>query len=620
MTGTVFLCRDGLPPVAGTGLPEGFTAHSLRIAGPEQNINRQLDHLEARIVEDLEPLVFDLLDLATYVYIGDTSVSRGRIDLYGNKWCRNLIFRVPVRRIERWNQNCVRERLDQLLTYLSGDATINVEFYPHQEPNKPPRFLRFEPNTPGFQGASVVSLFSGGLDSLAGAVSQILRTSGKPLLVSHRPVSTIMTRQEVAARAIQRKLGVTIPRISVWISRKGTKFIDANQRMRSFLYMALGAGIALQLGISEVHYCENGITTFNPPISEQRIGARSTRTTRPRVLNEFTEICRSVFEKPMEITNPFVFKTKSEVIEVLKEASVEELIGDTVSCSRTIGVRRETPHCGVCYQCIVRRFAVIASNTGESDPISHYAKDIFVHPLNEGEERANALDWVRFNQGVEQMTREDFYAKFSDLQDSFDALGDNAAQTGEAIYDLFQRNARQSRAVWEKQIRDKSGKIYRGEVSASSLLGLVACGSIKSPPIAGYTQKVMAIIERGLRAEYSERTPAKEREVQQSIKACLAAAEEKLHKEYPTFAYSIGAARPDFSEASNRLFIEAKLLKDSAKRTALVDQIIADIEKYSTACEGILFVIFQRPFIITDLSELTSPFENRKHVFFKLIP
>ncbi|HLY63322.1 MAG TPA: hypothetical protein VKV95_21470 [Terriglobia bacterium] len=620
MSGTVFLCQDGLPPNAGLLLPEGFQKHALSLEGPQRNINRQLDHVEAKMVEDLDPAVFDLLDIATYVYIGDTSAPRGQNDVYGNKWCRDLVFRIPVREFERWNQEEVRGRLSGLLTYLSGDARIQLEFYPHKNPSAPPKFLKFQHDMAGFQGATTVSLFSGGVDSLAGAAYQISQLKEKPLLVSHRPVSTLATRQEVTAKGLQVMLGSPIPRVSVWISRCGRKFVDSSQRMRSFLYMSLACGIAYQLRIQDVRYWENGVTTFNLPLDQQRIGSRSTRTTRPRVMKEFAEVCALVFGGAVNLTNPFVFRTKAEVIQVLKDAGVAELLGDAVSCSRTIRVHKETPHCGACLQCIVRRFAVIASGTEEFDPVSHYAKDIFVNQLEKGEEIANCLGWVRLNQKLEGMTPEQFFAEYPDLQDSFDAMDENAAMVGEAIFELFGGNAKQTRAAWEKQVAQNASKLYYGGVSADSLVNLVAQGSTKMEPIWQYAHRVMAVVERGLRNEYASRIPHKERELQQSMKAALAAAEEKLQKEYPTFSYSVGGAKPDFSDPEDTLYVEAKLLKEHSQKTALVDEIIADIEKYSSKCSGILFVIFQLGFIIQDFSDLAHPFEKHKHVFFKLIP
>ena len=202
MSNTVFLCEQGLPADGHLHIPRESEVQRLCLDEPGRNINRELNPLEAKIVEDLDPLVFDLFDLATYLYIGDTSVGRGQIDVYGDKWCRDLTFRVPVREFEKWNDSSVRERLNELLTYLSGDWRVRVEFYAHKDPKAPPKFLRFQPDMPGFQGATTVSLFSGGMDSLGGAVHQIANLKEKPLLVSHRPVSTIVTRQEAAAKAV----------------------------------------------------------------------------------------------------------------------------------------------------------------------------------------------------------------------------------------------------------------------------------------------------------------------------------------------------------------------------------------------------------------------------------
>lgn len=68
------------------------------------------------------------------------------------------------------------------------------------------------------------------------------------------------------------------------------------------------------------------------------------------------------------------------------------------------------------------------------------------------------------------------------------------------------------------------------------------------------------VIERGLLSAFAKKEPKDEKGLQQQMKAALAAAEEKLQRESPTFTYSLTKTTPDFSDAKFSLFVEAKLL------------------------------------------------------------
>ena len=82
-------------------------------------------------------------------------------------------------------------------------------------------------------------MFSGGLDSLAGAV-EMARTGGGLTLVSHRPVSTLSSRQRNLFRELKREFPGRLIRVPVWINKQEGLGRESTQRTRSFLYAALG--------------------------------------------------------------------------------------------------------------------------------------------------------------------------------------------------------------------------------------------------------------------------------------------------------------------------------------------------------------------------------------------
>ncbi len=189
-------------------------------------------------------------------------------------------------------------------------------------------------------------LFSGGIDSLAGAVETLVQTSRRIALVSHRSAPKILPHQTALAAELQRRFPGRVFPMRVYAAR--TKSGDANettQRSRSFLYAALGFAAATLFGIDRIRFCENGVVSIHLPLSRQVIGTMATRTTHPlsvRLLRQFLSL---VAEKPLNLANPFIWKTKTDVFESLKRNQAADLVRKTVSCSSVRAMRREERCC-----------------------------------------------------------------------------------------------------------------------------------------------------------------------------------------------------------------------------------------------------------------------------------
>ena len=140
---------------------------------------------------------------------------------------------------------------------------------------------------------------------------------------------------------------------------------EYTQRSRSFLYTALACVIARLFGNSRIRFFENGVVSINLPISEQVVGARATRTTHPLVLERFREFFSAAVGKTIDIENPFIWKTKAEVIGSIVARGCGPLIQHTVSCTRSYDITKLHTHCGCCSQCLDRRFAVLAARAAE---------------------------------------------------------------------------------------------------------------------------------------------------------------------------------------------------------------------------------------------------------------
>ena len=128
---------------------------------------------------------------------------------------------------------------------------------------------------------------------------------------------------------------------------------EFTQRTRSFLFASFAAVVARLFGLGRVRFYENGIVSCNLPVCAQVVGGRASRTTHPRVLRGYEQLFGLLFDCPFEVQNPFLFKTRADVIGLLRASGHADLIARSVSCARTwhekatpalgSAVRRTTP-------------------------------------------------------------------------------------------------------------------------------------------------------------------------------------------------------------------------------------------------------------------------------------
>ncbi|NWG47364.1 MAG: hypothetical protein HXY25_12585 [Alphaproteobacteria bacterium] len=152
-------------------------------------VNLKLGDLSVRMVEDVPHVLTDLIEIAAYVYCADQFTRRGGETMsdMGRDWFRRFSFRIPVRRIDLWQRADIRESLIETLASLSDDH-FDFDFVPHPEPQPTglQPYLDFGDSVESGFIPDEVILFSGGLDSFAGAVESLVGRGRQVALVSHR--------------------------------------------------------------------------------------------------------------------------------------------------------------------------------------------------------------------------------------------------------------------------------------------------------------------------------------------------------------------------------------------------------------------------------------------------
>ena len=323
----------------------------------------------------------DLAVVSALINAADTRVSRARNAQNG--WTREIDVIAPVSDPYLWSAQA--DLLSRLLQFLSGDY-FRFSFRP-----RPTGFETIveAPKSLPLEGHDDVALFSGGLDSLIGAID--LLTDGRhPLLVSHYWDSETSKAQ----RALLHQLYTKFPtnshrtlrvRLGFDKYQVNTGELENSQRGRSFLFFSLATMAAAAIGVNRVIVPENGFIGLNVPLDTLRLGALSTRTTHPHYMAGFNRLLAGL-GFGIELFNPYRHLTKGEMVLQCKDrAYLERLLPTSMSCSSPAKARYRglSPrHCGTCVPCLIRRASVKAGFVGLTDPTSYVADSLTTRTLS----------------------------------------------------------------------------------------------------------------------------------------------------------------------------------------------------------------------------------------------
>lgn len=289
----------------------------LHIGRGSQDVHLDLEQFTSQMCKGLTPILADTLEIASYVYAADQALGRGgslRID-YGNAWDRHFLFDIPVRCLKQWQSPEILTQLENTLNFLSNDH-YTFRFRSFRNPPQTQGHIVFATTEQPTECEEVV-LFSGGADSLAGAVQEILVGQRRVALVSHRPVNTLYHRQRNLVEELTERVQDRTIRplhVPICINNSRARVKEFTQRTRSFLFACCGMVIAQLYGLPRLRFYENGITSLNIPITTQLVGGRASRTTHPKVLQDIAHLFSLLLNDSFEVKNPFQFSTKTDVL------------------------------------------------------------------------------------------------------------------------------------------------------------------------------------------------------------------------------------------------------------------------------------------------------------------
>lgn len=326
-------------------------------------------------------IAFDLFTVASIVYGIDILLPRETTGFDG--WSREIEVCFPVEYVYEFN--CGKDALEKTLRFLTGDLW-SVSF----ESRTIRRLYKFgrrqKAHGESFrQRHKVVNLFSGGMDSLIGAINQLHNSNDEVCLVSHTDsvFKGAKTDQEEILKEIKKKYRhyYHIPtRVDI-----GKRDIHGNEyekettlRSRSFLFLSMAVLVADSIDEAmSVHIPENGAISLNYPLTPSRRSSCSTRTTHPHFLILMEDFLK-VIGLNHPIINDYQTCTKGEMVAGCADRDLLlRAYPYSCSCGKR-GTRKDirddahASHCGVCMPCIYRRAAL-----NKIDQTEEVGTDIF---------------------------------------------------------------------------------------------------------------------------------------------------------------------------------------------------------------------------------------------------
>ncbi len=318
----------------------------------------------------------ELLLLAALVSIADTKISRSQASQDG--WTREIGIYLPVANASIWQ--AAKPVLERMLRFLTGDIWV-IDFRPwvgnlgrptSQSPLLPPKF-------------KAISLFSGGLDSLIGAIDKLDEGVEELFFVSHGADGSISRPQEDLFKLMSSHFPQSAPkRLRLPTGRVENIFPDLagenSTRGRSFLFIALAAfaGSAIRAPFP-IYVPENGLISLNVPLDQTRLASNSTRTTHPFYFHRWNELLK-ILGVQGTVQNPYWNCTKGEMILHCRRPDVLKATAHmSISCAKPAHGRWEgssEKHCGYCLPCIIRRASFLRGKSVMSDPSGYRLDDI----------------------------------------------------------------------------------------------------------------------------------------------------------------------------------------------------------------------------------------------------
>lgn len=585
----------------------------------EHNVNIELPHLIQQLNCFIPPRIKDFLEIASYVYAADRMTKRGLpTQVEYHSWSRKFHFFIKIRDFEFWNRKLVVENLVKFLTFVSGDLTYDFNFIKGGKDVGQTNLFDNADISIDIKPNSAIALFSGGLDSLAGALELLNSTNQDLILVSHYSNNFAIKKiQQDIFNLLDKDFPGRLQHFKFVCSLHGERAAEETQRTRIFLYTAIAFSLMSLAGEKSIHVFENGVTSLNVPKRQDMMNARSSRTTHPKTIYLLKELLSTISGTPIDVKHPFFFQTKTDIFEKIKNYGKLNYINSTITCTKTFNVsKKESPsiHCGECSQCIDRRFASFASDLEDFDAI--YDTDILTDGMKTDEGYTHMCDYVSIAVGFSQMSVHQFSYEMLDILSEIVPFlpGNRNTEKAQMVYELTQRHS--------KQVLFALGKIRAQEnimipKKKNTIYSFIDDRVFLKLPVNRLIEKICEKTSQAIPIAFERQKPAHENILNDQLNAILISEQAIYQREFPSIKFSFAHTIPDHSFPEYDLLIEAKLLKKNTSRAAITDQIGADMHKYGTSYK--LFILYDPERRITNEADFKEDFEKYSNCYIHIL-
>lgn len=252
----------------------------------------------------------------------------------------------------------VKQDIEQLITFLTH-RKISIRFIPTRKQFHRQRRISSGENPKTQRGAPC--LFSGGLDSAAGALS-LAKNHLHPTL-SHTATGNI-----VLGKVHKLRVHPILRTLPLIITDLRTPAADSNLLMtRGLIFLSNALVLASSMKRKQIYMPENGPLMINPRVSPL---SEPTKNAHPYLISTLEKIYNHITQSKVKIIPLFKDETKAEIIaKVLND----KIIDRTWSCFKIQG---QTKMCGLCFACFVRRLSTLA--VGYREQAGTYQYDPFL--------------------------------------------------------------------------------------------------------------------------------------------------------------------------------------------------------------------------------------------------
>ncbi len=317
-------------------------------------------------IKDIDSIYEDLFVIGLSVFAIDKRIPR---TFFADNWTRELTVNIPVLN-DVWEH--LVDHINIMLSFLTGDKWY-ISFRSTEESFF--HSVKKYRKTYSIPQCDSVCLFSGGLDSFCGAIT-LLKKEKSPCLIGHNEYPKLRIKQENLAKMFREEFpDQNAEFVSFTAGSRAPQYADGKEflgsenttRGRSLLFLCVALVMASVLGENiPVYIPENGFIGLNVPLTNNRKGSCTTRTTHPHFLNMFRELLNNVGIKN-KINNFFAYETKRNIVNSVKdEEAFKRGYLETISCSHPCihrynknGSKEYPINCGYCYPCIIRKSALL---------------------------------------------------------------------------------------------------------------------------------------------------------------------------------------------------------------------------------------------------------------------